>query len=53
MEWMHLESSINKKVDACHAAPITNETIDINKNGSEKKKKYNNKSFEARKCSFA
>jgi len=36
MEWMHLEPSINKKVDACHAAYITNETINI-KSASEKK----------------
>jgi len=37
MELMHLELSINKKVDACHAIPITNETIDKNKTASEKK----------------
>jgi len=37
MEWMHLEPSINKKVDTCHTAPIINETIDKNKSASEKK----------------
>jgi len=37
IEWMHLEPSINKKVDACHAAHIVNETIEMNKTASEKK----------------
>jgi len=36
MKWMHLESSINKKVDEFHAAPIINETIDISKNVNKK-----------------
>jgi len=34
---MHLERTINKKDNACHAAPI-NKTVDINKNASEKEK---------------